>query len=44
MFEGKQLLRVQAQQIGPDLGKVRTFLVELGVSLGHPRKLDIPID
>ena len=44
MFEGKQLLRVQARQIGSDLGEIRTLLVEFGVSFGHPRKLDIPVD
>jgi hypothetical protein len=44
LFEGKELFRIEAPKVGPDLGKVRTFLVELGVSLDHPSKLDIPID
>jgi hypothetical protein len=43
LFEDKELLRVQTRQVGTDLDKVRTFLVEVGVSYGYPRKLDIPI-
>jgi hypothetical protein len=44
LFEGKELILIQTRKVGPDLGEIRTLLGEISVRLGHPRKLDIPVD